>query len=239
MFRVKGSFTELKFYPLGGMMDGVLRRWPRMAETFCYLLGAGASCNVLPVSENFPEKMGKFLSDYDKFREDVDKQKPSDPKISTDPLKYEAHFKDSMRWLMKEAGKHKSVDIFAKELLLTNNYNGLARLKATLATYLVMAQAMYNSDLRYESFLTTILRRTIMGIGPPVIPDHIRIITWNYDIQLEKVFYRYLQNRDENAQKTILLDTITKNPHIKRINGLAWIPLPYYPKYIAKHVADS
>jgi hypothetical protein len=81
-----------------------------MPETFCYLLGAGASCNVLPVTENFPEKMEKFLSDYDKFRADIDKQKPSDPKISTDPLKYEAHFKESMTWLMTEAKNHTSVD---------------------------------------------------------------------------------------------------------------------------------
>ena len=34
-----------------------------MPETFCYLLGAGASCKGLPVSENFPEKMDQFLSE--------------------------------------------------------------------------------------------------------------------------------------------------------------------------------
>jgi hypothetical protein len=44
-----------------------------MPETFCYLIGAGASCNVLPVSENFPEKIDQFLSDYNAFREDLDR----------------------------------------------------------------------------------------------------------------------------------------------------------------------
>lgn len=96
-----------------------------MPETFCYLLGAGASCNVLPVTENFPEKMEKFLSDYDKFRADIDKQKPSDPKISTDSSKYEEHFKQSMNWLMKGAEENKSVDTFARSLSLENDTEGL------------------------------------------------------------------------------------------------------------------
>jgi len=200
-----------------------------MAETFCYLLGAGASCNVLPVNENFPEKMDQFLSDYNKFREDVNRQKPSDPKISTEPLKYEEHFKQSMTWLMTEAKNHVSVDTFAKMLYLTNDFNGLNRLKATLATYLVMAQAMHGTDLRYDGFFATILQYS-GSIGTPVIPDHIRIITWNYDIQLEKGFYRYLKNVKEDTRKFQLYNTFNRNPHIKRINGLAWVPMPTYPK---------
>jgi hypothetical protein len=132
---------------------------------------------------------------------------------------------------MTEAKNHTSVDTFAKMLYLTNDIPGLNRLKATLATYLVMAQAKYGTDLRYDAFLATILRSgPPMGIGPPVIPDNIRIVTWNYDIQLEKGFYRYLQNEQEDTRKFTIYNTITKNPHIKRINGLAWVPMPNYPK---------
>ena len=201
-----------------------------MPETFCYLLGAGASCNVLPVTENFPEKMEKFLSDYDKFRADIDKQKPSDPKISIDPLKYEANFKESMTWLMTEVKNHTSVDTFAKTLYLTNNINGLGRLKATLATYLVMAQAMYGADLRYDGFLATILQRGHMGIGPPSIPSHITIVSWNYDLQLEKAFYRYSKNEDGNQRNRILVNAITFNQHIKRINGVAGLSMGQFSK---------
>ena len=197
-----------------------------MPETFCYLIGAGASCNVLPVTDNFPEKIKQFLSRYKAFRQDLGRQKPSDPNIPMDSLKYEQHFKESMTWLMKEAKNHTSVDTFAKMLYLTNNYNGLTRLKATLATYLVMAQAMYGTDLRYDGFLATILQHTGTRLGPPFIPDHIRIATWNYDLQLEKAFYRYSQNTDGNKRNEILLKTITFNPHIKRVNGLAGLSPP-------------
>jgi hypothetical protein len=202
-----------------------------MPETFCYLLGAGASCKVLPVSENFPEKMEEFLSFYNEFRAEHDRQNPSDPNISANFLKYESDFKDSMNWLMTEAKNHTSIDTFAKMLHLTNDYNGLARLKATLATYLVMAQAKYGTDLRYDGFLATILHPgPPMGIGLPLIPDNIRIVTWNYDIQLEKGFYQYLQNKEEKARKFTIYHNITKNRHIKRINGLAWVPTLNYPK---------
>ncbi len=193
-----------------------------MPETFCYLIGAGASCNVLPVSENFPEKMEKFLSDYDAFREDLDRQKPSNPNISTDSLKYEQKFKESMAWLIKEVKQHTSVDTFAKMLYLTNDYEDLARLKATLDAYLVMAQAKYGTDLRYDSFLATILQQPPRGVdGAPFIPNHIRIVTWNYDLQLEKAFYRYSRNADGNTRTRRVYDAITNNPHIKRVNGLA------------------
>jgi len=162
--------------------------------------------------------MKEFLCHYNAFREDLDRQKPSDPNISIDSLKYESHFKDSMTWLMTEAKNHTSVDTFAKMLHLTNDDKGLARLKATLATYLVIAQAMYGTDLRYDGFLATILQHE--RFRSPLIPDHIRIATWNYDLQLEKAFYRYSQNTQGVFQ------AITSNPHVIRVNGLAGLEWP-------------
>ena len=46
------------------------------------------------------------------------------------------------------------------------------------------------------------------------IPPNIRLLSWNYDIQLEKAFFGFTDNTDEVCRK------ITSSDRIHRINGL-------------------
>jgi len=65
--------------------------------------------------------------------------------------------------------------------------------------------------MRYDSFLATILgfddRRQLR------LPKELRILTWNYDTQIEKAFYGFCGNSDH------VINEITLNMHIYRING--------------------
>jgi hypothetical protein len=87
----------------------------------------------------------------------------------------------------------------------------LRKLKATLSAYLIAEQAQSNVDLRYDSFLASVLEfDDNMSIR---LPQKLRILTWNYDTQLEKAFYGFCGDQDKVEQK------ITNNWQIRRING--------------------
>lgn len=194
-----------------------------MSDTFCYLLGAGASCKALPVSANFPDKMKKFITEYRIFREDLVKQKLSDPSIPTDSLQYEDDFIESMKWLIDEAKRHTSVDTIAKKLFLKKDMRNLNRLKATLSTYMILQQSLSDTDYRYDAMLATILQSNLLG--QIELPSNIIFITWNYDLQMEKAYYAYSQDMNGIFQQV--------GRKVERINGQAGsTPRGHFTKYI-------
>ncbi len=105
-----------------------------MSEVFCYLLGAGASCNALPVAANFADCMRGFVRDYSSFRTKLEQQRAAKPTTITEVLKYEDHFLESLEWLIMESQQHTSVDTFAKKLHLKNDIKAFNKLKITLST---------------------------------------------------------------------------------------------------------
>ena len=194
-----------------------------MPDTFCYLLGAGASCNALPVSANLPDKMEQFVIDYRTFREDLSKQKSSDSSLPTDTLQFEDHFIDSMKWLIEETRRHTSVDTIAKKLFLKTDMRNLNRLKATLSTFMILHQAMKPTDYRYDALLATILQSNVLR--QIEMPSNIVFVTWNYDLQMEKAYYAYTQDIKGIYQQV--------SRKIERINGQAGsTPSGHFTKYI-------
>jgi len=110
---------------------------------FTYYIGAGASCNVLPL-------------------------------------------------VKQSAENHASIDTFAKKLYIKNEQHNLLRLKATLSCYFLILQGLNNVDQRYDTFFASITNKD--ENENVILPDNIKIISWNYDIQFEKAFNIYLDN---------------------------------------------
>jgi hypothetical protein len=180
-------------------------------EALLYYLGAGASKEVLPLASEFPERLTSFASE---LKEAEPEHHLGDPPASEDDPWGEpsnALF-DAAKWLADEASRHASVDTFAKKLFFRNDEQALRRLKATLSAYLLIEQSRHPAGKRYDAFLATLLERDTER-DYPRLPENIRIVTWNYDTQLEKSFYGFCEDQ------RFVQERITANPSIYRVNG--------------------
>lgn len=177
-----------------------------MGDNFLYILGAGASCEAVPLVKDFPKGLVELAQELRNFCISMN---------SKDQQRFynegREQFVEALDWLADEASRHASVDTLAKKFFLKNDQRRLKKLKAVLSSFLVIVQARRGVDKRYDSFLASVLYRD--GSGKLQIPTNIRIMTWNYDTQLEKAFYGFSEDNNEVYAK------ISNNDRIHRING--------------------
>lgn len=167
-----------------------------MDKVFLYLLGAGASSQALPLASQFAERLTSFANYL------LDNA----PHDNSKKALFEA-----LDWLAKEASHHFSVDTFAKKLYFRGDIQNLKKLKAALSSYLVIEQSIHHVDQRYDAFLASVLKfDSSMRVS---LPGHLRILTWNYDTQLEKAYYGFCDDYDK------VIEGMTFNKSIFRING--------------------
>jgi hypothetical protein len=178
-----------------------------MDDIFLYFLGAGASCNVLPLASNFTERLHDFANSL----KDMGPRNIYDEPEKSKWGKSMIAFHEAIEWLADETAHHASVDTFAKKLFFIKDFENLRKLKAVLSSYLIIEQSFKYVDMRYDSFFATILSTDSNGVVH--IPPEFRIITWNYDTQLEKAFYGFCEDEKH------VIENITFNNHIYRING--------------------
>jgi len=184
-----------------------------------YLLGAGASCEYLPMVKGFPEKLADFK---DRLQENIDIRLHIENKnlASTEYLlhprgKYAEDLIKSINWLKEKVDIHASIDTYAKKLFIKKDNNEaikeLKKLKATLSCYFLLEQSFKPADRRYDNFFASILSSKSNGI--PLLPDGINIITWNYDTQLEKSYEGFC------TDPSFVYTGLTLNRNIIRLNG--------------------
>lgn len=87
--------------------------------------------------------------------------------------------------LYKASTEHATIDTYAKKLFLTRRHEDFKRLKNVLSAFFVWAQLEGKPDLRYDTFLASILQMNNL-----YFPKDISVISWNYDSQFE-IAYRY------------------------------------------------
>ncbi len=146
-----------------------------------YLLGAGASCDALPLAkevkisnektiEGLPNAMMRLGNEL------VEKTKKSGTQTPEYIFCQEA--KEQFDELAKKSMEYNTVDTYAKYLSLTNSKE-FDKLKVVLSKYFIIEEyVMKKFDKRYLVFLTTILNELLF-------PKSIKLLTWNYDFQLE------------------------------------------------------
>lgn len=176
-------------------------------EKVTFLLGAGASAKALPVVKEIPTRLKlfrDFIHDNRSAMEDVleggQKQKDIEEQFLQDC--------DEIINLLNNK-IHSSIDTYAKRLRLTaprsnkatKKYNGL---KAILSSFFIYEQLINRADSRYDSFLASIL-----GESHTDFPKNVRILTWNYDFQLEKAFsvYSGKSKISENQQELFVFES--------------------------------
>ena len=137
-----------------------------MEPKFTYLIGAGASANVLPVVNQFAKRIKTFRREFHTELKNLKILMHWDPYL------------DELQALISESEKFGTIDTLAKYYYLKDK-SKLFKLKKILSTYFVLEQSILKKqDNRYLIFLTTIMN----GIK---LPKKIKLLTWNYDFQFE------------------------------------------------------
>ena len=168
-----------------------------MAESFLYILGAGASCEAVPLVKDFPNSLDEFADELEGVKEhpgagsygtagaglSLFDHVPVDPTEKLIAGEGRQAFVEALKWLANEAGHHASVDTLAKKFYLKGDDSSLRKLKAVLSAFLIVRQARKPVEKRYDSFFASVLYRD-KATRELQIPSNIRILTWNYDTQL-------------------------------------------------------
>lgn len=151
-------------------------------DTITYLLGAGASANCLPIvsqmAKNIEESLKRLhsLNMSNLFRgKEMEEKFPS----------ILSNLKSDLLWLKQNCQIHSSVDTFAKKLYLSGDQNNYRRLKNILSVYLTIEQKHNRPDLRYDNFWASMLNQRYK------YPKNVRILSWNYDFQLELSYLNF------------------------------------------------
>jgi hypothetical protein len=155
-----------------------------------YLLGAGASCNALPLINNFNKKLQDFINYVALKSKQYEKD---NPKVNGNYNIIKKTLILKTQWLIRESQKHSSIDTFAKKLYLKNSNDQLRDLKAILTTFFAIEQGRNNVDKRYDTFFASVIRKENNDL---VMPSNIKILSWNYDTQIEKAYYGYVERKD-------------------------------------------
>jgi hypothetical protein len=159
-----------------------------------YLFGAGASCNVLPLSHDIPDRLSLLIERLKHPELELESEKFNhggkwdDLKFKTQ-REFQLDMIKDLEWLLYETinNNNKSPDQFARKIFLNGaNDKELKKLKIALSIFFICEQANRILDHRYDSFFSKIIH------NDRSLPKEIKILTWNYDYQLELAYSNYI-----------------------------------------------
>lgn len=152
-----------------------------MAEV-TYLLGAGASANRVPIVNKMSSSIYTVISELQKYIGIInDSLFVPSIELKDDVKKQIPQLLEDLQWMAYSNAAHSSIDTFAKKLYLTKSKD-LNKLKLILSFYFTYLQITGEPDQRYDNFWASILTR------PELLPKKIKILSWNYDFQLEQSY---------------------------------------------------
>jgi len=162
----------------------------------CYIFGAGASRNALPIVREMPDRISEVANLLEKSNFDFPVDDKFSKELGVESIS-EIHevFLADLNWLKHQCSKHASIDTFAKKLSIRSKHyrdkyaNDLNKLKAILSCFFIIEQTRKPIDFRYDQFWASIIEDDISNL-----PSNIKILSWNYDFQFEKSVYDNFPN---------------------------------------------
>jgi hypothetical protein len=161
-----------------------------------YLLGAGASYQSLPIVTEMANKIGitrNWLEKQYKDHSITNRFSTADGKRFYDVL-------SDLDWLKDicDTSKNFSVDTYARKLGISEKHDEYVKLKNILAFYFTIEQRRNPPDTRYDNFWASILKSKLE------FPSNLKIISWNYDFQLELTYLGFLGGDSLNMSRRTL-----------------------------------
>lgn len=174
-----------------------------MTNKISYLFGAGASAQALPTVEKIPQRINKLIGDLNNPELKLSSaEKFSDlrggPFGNKSKYDFQKEMIDSLSWMLEESDRHASIDTFAKKLYIKESDAELKKLKITMSVFFILEQLRTRPDKRYDAFFASIVDQRFL------LPNWIKIMTWNYDYQFELAFMEYTDNYDLEFNQNML-----------------------------------
>lgn len=169
-----------------------------------YILGAGASANAIPPVNGLNHAIivwGNAMKEYTSVLELP--QKHSLSRLSKLFLRFGQEAKTSF-----------SVDTLARKYYLRKDFKTLGKLKTVIALTIQLESLSNPTDLRYEAFLASLIDEHTKAI-----PDSIRIISWNYDLQLTQAYLQILNKFNADMSKSYYEEEVDGYTHLTKLNG--------------------
>jgi hypothetical protein len=162
-----------------------------------YILGAGASHHCLPVVKDMPKMLETFRVNLVDLPIEHSEQLKN---ISTYTMIQARDLMNSycLR-IIENAKKHASIDTYAKKLFITKRFEEYYALKAILSSAFMFHQIKNPPDHRYDAFFASTLGNDSMDFN-----NNIRIVSWNYDFQIEQSFWQFSQSDDLKQNQNLL-----------------------------------
>jgi hypothetical protein len=146
-----------------------------------YLFRAGASFEVLPLVSSFVDGLRDYRKEvYDLLSRESD----NDSNFQT--------YIQSLDELIKDVDNHRSVDTLAKKHFINSNIEAYNRLKILINHFLIYQEMKNGIDKRYDGFFASILS---LIDGDLIFPNEIKLLSWNYDRQIELSVGQFLRRR--------------------------------------------
>lgn len=203
-----------------------------MPKNVAYLLGAGASVPGMPVTAHIPSRIEQQSNWFKKIVGGNNSQSRHGIPYSTILERYLSNLHE----LLQVNDEHGTVDTLARKLFLRGDAASLSKyheLKATLCLFFTLEQLRNPRKLRYESFLSALLKEN--PNHPPVFPSHVKVLTWNYDQLFGAslaTFFKFEVLKDVHEHYGITTYSRiqgTRDYSILHLNGLAGVDLPDGP----------
>jgi len=159
-----------------------------MSEKILYILGAGASANVLPLAKNIFYDNGEIRKPglVEEIKTFDVKSWFLDYNLDSDLSKLVQTIKNRLVSIAGNAEKFGDVDTYAKFLHIMNaGGDDFKKVKQGLSEYFGLKQILLNErDKRYLPWLVSIMEKKIF-------PENLKILNWNYDFQVELAFSEF------------------------------------------------
>ena len=194
-----------------------------------YLLGAGASNGgglheAMPLVSDFSRRLIKFrdalLDDLQSFNDAGSWFRNN---FGHEMKDYSSRLQADTLWILNSLQNHQSIDTFAKKLSTQGEIKKLDQLKKILSMFFIYEQYRLKPDMRYDSFIASLI-----DPNSRLFPKSVRVLTWNYDCQLELSLMNFLNldNINDAIMRLQVIPNIITNGRmdffsVHKLNGTA------------------
>lgn len=196
-----------------------------------YLLGAGASFGMREKGINSPIITGmpivcEIKGELENIINLLSSMSLSDKELEESKKNLVKDFEG----LKTACSDNATIDTYAKKLWLQGKNEDFSHVELLLTVFFIFEQIIHKPDKRYDTFFANVLERKMEGYGELTFPDDIRILSWNYDNQLELVYREYLKLNYARIRDILGIydvkgdgqkESKLKNCNIVKLNGTA------------------
>ena len=104
-----------------------------------------------------------------------------------------------LNWVSEEYTKNGSFELLLSFIYKNSNINDIVKFKSIINSIILLEEIRKKFNVKYENFFRDISERD--RHANVILPDNIKILTWNIGINFERAFYEISHNSDSLFKK--------------------------------------